>query len=80
METSIQKTRVKQEAVKAKHGAEPAPLVRRCLETYTCTRTESPVDEVRGDTVKQKCFLFAAMPHAFFLVTLSMWVELVEGK
>lgn len=44
------------------------------------TRTESPVDEVRGDTVKQKSCLFAAMPHAFFLVTPSMWVELVEGK
>lgn len=71
----FKRQRVKQEAVKAKAGPEPAPLVRCCLETETCSVfAERPVAEVRGDVSKQKCCLFAAMPHAFYfpLVKLSM--------
>lgn len=78
----FKRLRVKQEAMKAKAGPEPAPLVRHCLETWTClVRAERPVAEVRGDVSKQRRCLFAVMPHAFFpLVKLSMWVELVKGS
>lgn len=67
---------MKQEAVEAKAGPEPASFVRLCLETLTCSvHAEGPAAEVRGDTSKQQCGLFAAMPHGFFffpLVKLSM--------